>query len=108
MRVSLAVWSLSLLILAAGGARARDEARPEAPTEAARALVQALAKEDFRAAGKDFDDTMKKAKNDRIERENRKRASARNAALPRTTCAVSVRARRCSRPRSSTRRISSC
>jgi dienelactone hydrolase len=39
---------------------AQDPLTPDPRTEAARAMIQALVKEDYKAAGKDFDDTMKK------------------------------------------------
>jgi dienelactone hydrolase len=49
------------LALALPAARARDETKPDDIKALARALVAALAKEDWAAAGKDFDDAMKKA-----------------------------------------------
>jgi fermentation-respiration switch protein FrsA (DUF1100 family) len=49
------------LALALPAARARDEAKSNDLPAKARALVAALAQEDWAAAGRDFDDAMKKA-----------------------------------------------
>lgn len=62
MKAIILLYLLGIFGLSAvGAAEPPDEEKLKEQKASAKALVEALAKEDFKAAGKDFDDAMKKA-----------------------------------------------
>jgi dienelactone hydrolase len=60
-RMLICLFGTCVLCIAVGGAEPKDEEKLKEQKASAKALVEALAKEDYKAAGKEFDDAMKKA-----------------------------------------------